>query len=73
MISVKIDPQFACPECGEWLPVPDSELALGRRVRCRHCGAESCLDYFRDTFEEPPAWRLESVLPEEEGSGRVRP
>ena len=72
MISVKVDPLFGCPECGESLPVPDSQLALGRRIRCGYCGAESYLDYFRDSLEEPPSWRLESTLPDEEELRQVQ-
>ncbi|MGE5624525.1 MAG: hypothetical protein ACM3ZT_03140 [Bacillota bacterium] len=66
MISVKSDPQLTCPECGEDQAVPEAELAVGYRLHCEHCGAESRLSHYRESADQPPAWRLESLLAEEE-------
>ncbi|HLW73934.1 MAG TPA: hypothetical protein VKT74_02605 [Gammaproteobacteria bacterium] len=66
MISVKADTQLICPECGEDVTVPEARRALGRRVRCEHCGVESYLNHYRESVSEPMLWRLQSTLPEEE-------
>jgi len=65
MISVKLDVDLVCPECGEHNLFPHGILAAGKLVGCEHCGAELALSHNRESAEEPPVWRLESTLPDE--------
>lgn len=65
MISVKLDVDLICPECGERNLFARAELATGKRVGCAHCGTALRLNRYRDYPSEPDVWRLESTTPDE--------
>lgn len=65
MISVKLDVDLVCPDCGEHNLLPQASLVSGRLVGCEHCGAELFLNHYREYPDEPATWRLESSLPDE--------
>lgn len=47
-----------CPDCNEVVMVSTSELAVGRRIRCLHCGEEGRLapDWPEDQGGEGRYW-----------------
>lgn len=65
MISVKLDVDLVCPECGEHNLFPHAVLVAGKQVGCEHCGAELFLSHDRDYPSEPPVWRLETAAPDD--------
>lgn len=68
MISVRLDIDLVCPECGEHNLFPSAELVAGGQVGCLHCGAALFISRYRDYPTEPPVWHLESALPDETNS-----
>lgn len=68
MISVRLDTDLICPECGEHNRFPSAELVAGKRVGCLHCGAELFVSRYREYPAEPAVWHLESTQPDESGS-----
>lgn len=55
-----------CPECGEEVKVPLSELVVGRNLRCEHCNADLLVDHARESLDQPAVWQLLNNIPEEE-------
>lgn len=65
MISVKLDVDLICPDCGEHNLFARAALVPGKLVGCEHCGAELFLNRYQDYPAEPPVWLLESSQPDD--------